>query len=235
MNIALITAGGTGERTKQDIPKQFLHIENKPIIIYTLEAFQRHPSIDAILVVCLDGWHEILRAYAKQFNITKLRWIATGGKNGQESIYNGLLELCEVCGDDDLVLIHDSIRPMVTQDTISDAIATALKHGCAIPVIPCMEVMLISNDSYSSSDGMDRSCLKRTQTPQAFRYGHINRQYKEATESNISLIAPCDVVTQFGETVYFSKGSEKNLKISTLEDLEIFKALLKVEKDPYLN
>ena len=232
MNVALITSAGTGERMGQDIPKQFLHIENKPVIIYTLEAFQRHPSIDFILVVCLDGWHEILKAYAKQFNITKLKWVVSGGSTGQESIYNGLKALEAECDKEDLVLIHDGNRVMVSQDIISDSIAITNAHGCAIPVIPCMEAIVISEDNISSSKYIDKSLIKRTQTPHCFRYGKIMDIHNKALEKNIrNTTAACDLMIELGETIYLSKGSEKNLKITTVEDIEIFKALLKTERD----
>ena len=120
MKIALIIAGGSGKRTGQDIPKQFININDKPIIIYTLEGFQKHPDIDAIEVVCLDGWHEILRAYAKQYNITKLEWVVSGGKSGQESIRNGIYNLEGKCEDNDIIIIHDGIRPMIDEEVLSD-------------------------------------------------------------------------------------------------------------------
>ena len=105
MIIALLTAAGNGSRMRQEIPKQFMHVDNKPLIIYTMEAFQRHPSIDSIMVVTLPGWKEVLRAYARQFNITKLRWIVDGGETGQESIHNGLMVLEANCSNEDIVMI----------------------------------------------------------------------------------------------------------------------------------
>lgn len=130
MTIALIIAGRVGNRMGQDIPKQFLNVYDKPVIIYTLEVFQNHPNIDAIEVVCLDGWHEILRAYCKQFGITKLEGIVNGGATGQESIYNGLSDIASRHSDkEDIVLVHDSIRPMVSHDIISNAISTCRLHG----------------------------------------------------------------------------------------------------------
>src|SRR5690554_1057282 len=122
MNIALIIAGGSGTRMAQDIPKQFLNVYDKPIIIYTLEAFQKHSNIDVVAVVCIEGWERILNAYAKQFSITKLKHIVPGGDCGQASIRNGLLELEKHYDKDDIVLIHDAIRPMVSQEIISDCI-----------------------------------------------------------------------------------------------------------------
>ena len=113
MNIAIVIAGGSGSRMNNEIPKQFIHIYDKPILIYTLEGFEKHPDIDAIEVVCLDGWQDILKAYAKQFHINKLKWVVTGGNTGQESIRNGVDNLAGVCSDKDIIIIHDGIRPMV--------------------------------------------------------------------------------------------------------------------------
>ena len=113
MNIAIIIAGGCGSRMGQDIPKQFLNVNDKPILIYTLESFQKHQDVDAIEVVCIDGWHDVLRAYAEQFNITKLKWIVSGGSTGQESIRNGVYNLENICKPDDCIIIHDGIRPLV--------------------------------------------------------------------------------------------------------------------------
>jgi 2-C-methyl-D-erythritol 4-phosphate cytidylyltransferase len=119
-NVALIIAGGVGARMHQDIPKQFLNVQDKPIIIYTLEVFQKHPNIDAIEVVCLDGWVDILHAYAKQFGITKLEKVVLGGETGLQSIRNGLFDLSErYTSDDDIIIIHDAIRPMIDMDIIS--------------------------------------------------------------------------------------------------------------------
>lgn len=153
MNIAVLTAGGIGSRTHQDLPKQFLTVENKPIIIYTLEAFQRHPSIDEIYVSCLEGWGTVLEAYAKQFNITKLKRIVTGGATGQESIYNGLKAIKEdheVTGDI-VVIIHDGNRPMLPQDVITDNLVKQKMYGSAVTVIPTTEVIFVSKDGVKSN------------------------------------------------------------------------------------
>ena len=113
MNVAVIIAGGSGHRMHQDIPKQFLNVYDKPVLLYTLEGFQEHPDIDAIEVVCIEGWENVLWAYAKQFGITKLRWVIPGGSTGQESIRNGVYNLKEHCTADDVIIIHDGIRPLV--------------------------------------------------------------------------------------------------------------------------
>lgn len=122
MNIAVIIAGGSGQRMHQNIPKQFLTVNEKPVIIYTLQAFQNHPDIDVIAVVCIAGWEHVLQAYADQFDITKLKYIIPGGKNGQDSIRNGVYELEKHYSANDIVLIHDAIRPMVSNEIISDCI-----------------------------------------------------------------------------------------------------------------
>ena len=236
MNIAMIIAGGKGIRTKQDIPKQFLNIQDKPVIVYTMQAFQKHPEIDGILVVCIDGWQEMLKAYAGQFNITKLRWITTGGENGQESIRNGLMELEKHCKESDLVLIHDAIRPNVSQEIISGCIAECRLHGCAITVVPCAEAMLLRSDKLNSSSALiARETLARTQTPQAFSVGKLLWAHREAKNQGIcNSTASCTLMVELGQEVYFCPGSEKNIKITTTEDLEIFKALLMAGKDEWL-
>ena len=156
-NIALIIAGGIGARMHQDIPKQFINVNDKPVIIYTLEQFQKHPNIDSIEVVCLEGWETILSAYCKQFRITKLENIVAGGETGLQSIRNGLYDIAKRHnGDDDIVLIHDAIRPLVSQDIISDNIRVCRKYGNAITVVPCTSVMLKTTDSFTSDEQVPR-------------------------------------------------------------------------------
>jgi len=236
MNIAMIIAGGKGVRMNQDIPKQFLSIQDRPVIVYTMQAFQRHPEIDAVSVVCIDGWQEILRAYARQFNITKLKWVTAGGENGQQSIYNGLMELKKHCDMSDLVLVHDAIRPNVSQEIISNCIAECRLHGSAITVIPCAEAMLLRDDAPNRScEVIARDSLARTQTPQAFPLRKLLWAHEEAGKRGIrNSIASCTLMVELGEKVYFCPGSEKNIKITTTEDIEIFKALLMAKKDDWL-
>lgn len=236
MNIALIIAGGAGHRMQQDIPKQFLNVYDKPVIIYTLEAFQKHPNIEGIEVVCLEGWHEILYAYCKQFNINKLENIVTGGENGQASIRNGINDIKKRHSDDDIVLIHDAIRPMVSEEIISDCIRVCSAHGNAISVIPCAEAMLRTADNCSSNAQVPRDNLKRTQTPQASSLGKLLYVHKRALEQGIiNSVATCTMFIELGETLYFSLGSEKNLKLTTPEDIDIFKALLNSKRSDWMH
>lgn len=232
-NIVLIIAGGVGARMGQDIPKQFINVYDKPVIVYTLEAFQKHPSIDAIEVVCLDGWHDVLWAYAKQFGIAKLENIVSGGKNGQDSIRNGLYDIASRHnGSDDIVLVHDAIRPMVSNDIISDNIRVCRQYGNAITVVPCTAAMLKTFDSLSTEEQVPRDNLKITQTPQAFFLQDIIAAHKEALKKGITnSVASCTMYIELGRKLYMSAGSEKNLKLTTAEDIEIFKALLNAKKD----
>lgn len=237
MNIALIIAGGVGARMNQDIPKQFINVCDKPVIVYTLEAFQKHPEIDAIEVVCLDGWHDVLRAYAKQFGIAKLENVVSGGDVGQASIRNGLYDIYERHnGKDDIVLIHDAIRPMISQEIISENIRVCRERGNAITVVPCTAAMLKTYDSVSADEQVPRDNLKITQTPQTFFMHDIIAAHKEALEKGITnSVASCTMYIELGRTLHLALGSEKNLKLTTAEDIEIFKALLNAKKDYWMH
>ena len=237
MNIALIIAGGVGARMHQDIPKQFINVYDKPVIVYTMEAFQKHPNIDAIEVVCLDGWHDILKAYARQFGITKLENVVSGGKNGQDSIRNGLYDLySRHQNGDEIVLIHDAIRPMLSADIISDNIRVCREKGNAITVIPCTAAMLKTTDGVSSTSQVPRDNLKITQTPQTFFLKDIVDVHKEALNRGITnSVASCTLYIEMGRELYLSVGSEKNLKLTTAEDIEIFKALLNAKKEAWMH
>ncbi len=221
----------------QDIPKQFMHVDGCPIIIHTMQCFQRHPDIDAISVVCLKGWDTVLQAYANQFSITKLKWIFPGGGTGMESIHNGIYGLKEAgCSEDDLVLIHDSVRPLLSQDIISSNIATCKAYGYAITGIQCREAILESEDGFSTSSSIPRDRLIRTQTPQTFKLGNIIQVHEEARLKGITnSVASCTLIAEVGgREMHIVPGSEKNIKVTTVEDLEILKALMHTSKDEWL-
>lgn len=233
MNIAILTAGGIGARMHQDLPKQFITVCNKPIIIYTLEAFQQHPDIDEIYVSCLEGWSAVLDAYAKQFNITKLKRIVTGGATGQISIYNSLKAIKEDYNETEniVVIIHDGNRPMVSQDIITENIVKQKLYGSAVTVIPTTEVVFVSKDRVTSREDLNRDILWRTQTPHAYKFDELFAAHGKALSEGITnTAASCSLMQKYGYTTYFSKGSEKNIKITTVEDIEIFKALLNAKK-----
>ena len=237
MNIALIIAAGSGHRMNQDIPKQFINVYDKPVLIYTLESFQRHPLIDAIEVVCLDGWQNILWAYAKQFDITKLKWIIDGGKTGQESIRNGVFYLEEKCNDNDIIVIHDGIRPLVDDTVLSDVIIKCQQYGNAVTSMPYNEQIFKVKSENTTSEYIPRETLRRVSTPQAYKFGKLDWAYHEAFEKGIGIHGSSyanTMMVDLGETLYFASGSDKNIKLTTKDDLEIFKAYLKMERDSWL-
>lgn len=235
MNIALIIAGGLGARMQQDIPKQFLSVNDKPVIIYTLEAFQRHPEIDVIAAVCVEGWECTLEAYARQFKIDKLKHIVIGGENGQASIRNGVFELEKYYEGDALVLVHDAIRPMVSEEIISDCIHKTLEFGSGIASIPCAEAMVVTKTGTEAGELYNRDHLKRTQTPQGFPLRRLCDAHREAVARGITnSVASVTLMLELGQEVKLSLGSEKNLKLTTVEDIDIFKALLLSKRADWL-
>ena len=237
--IAIILAGGVGNRTGQDIPKQFLNVDDKPIIIYTLEAFQKNPVIDEIEVVCKEGWHDILRAYAKQFNISKLKYVVTGGETAQESIKIGLFNLENVLSGDDIVVIHDGVRPMVDEEVLTDVVAVCEKYGNAVTSLPYNEQIFVVNtdDKSTTTQYVPRDSLRRVSTPQAYNFGEIDEAYHYAFENNFGIgnsTYANTLMVDLGKTLHFAAGSDKNIKITTRDDIEIFKAYVKSDKDSWL-
>ena len=237
MTTAIIIAGGTGSRMGQDIPKQFINVYDKPILIYTLEGFQKHPQIEAIEVVCIDGWHDIVWAYAKQFGIDKLKWIVPGGATGQESIRNGVYNLEGKVSGDDIIIIHDGIRPLVDKTVLSDVIVKCGKYGNAVTALPYNEQIFIADDEISTTTYMPRETLRRVSTPQAYRFGLLNEKYHEAFEKEIGIYGSSytnTMMVELGVRLYFAAGSDKNIKLTTRDDLEIFKGYLRSEKDNWI-
>lgn len=238
-NIALIIAGGSGHRMGQEIPKQFINVYDKPVLIYTLESFQRHPQIDAIEVVCIDGWHDVLKAYARQFDITKLKWVVSGGKSGQESIRNGVYNLEGKAKDDDIIVVHDGIRPLVDASVLTDVLMKAKQYGNAVTSMPYNEQIFVVNkeDETTTTKYIPRETLRRVSTPQAYRFDLLDSKYHEAFEKEIGIYGSSytnTMMVELGVTLHFAAGSDKNIKLTTKDDLEMFKAYLKLDKDTWL-
>ena len=211
-----------------EIPKQFINVNDKPIIVYTMEAFQRHPGIDGMVVSCLRGWEPVLSAYAREFAITKLIAVAPGGETGQQSIYNALTKLRETASKEDLVVIHDGNRAFVSQDIISNAVSVAEAKGDAVACIPCVEVIAKrdADDPDTAHVTIDRDSLERTQTPHVFRLDDIMALHEWARENGIETAAAPELLVLRGRAIHFSAGDETNFKITTRSDLKMFKALL---------
>ena len=235
MNAAIIIAGGTGNRMQMDIPKQFIHIYDKPVIIYTLQGFQRHPEIDKIGVVCLSGWEDTLRSYAVQYGITKLEWIIPGGSTGQESIRNGVYKFAEQLTADDIAIIHDGIRPMVDSSVLSDVIRVCNMHGNGVTSTPFTEQIFRSNpDGKTTNEFILRESVRKVATPQAYKFGILLDAYKRAFAEEIGIYGSSytnTMMVELGHTLYYAAGSDKNIKLTTKDDLELFKAYLRMEME----
>ncbi|MDE7088975.1 MAG: 2-C-methyl-D-erythritol 4-phosphate cytidylyltransferase [Prevotella sp.] len=230
-NIAIIIAGGIGNRMGQSIPKQFINVYDKPILMYTLEGFQKHPMVDAIEVVCIEGWENVVWSYAKQYNITKLKWIAKGGASGQESIRNGVFNLEDKCAPEDTIIIHDGIRPLVDAEVLTDVINKARLYGNAVTSLPYNEQIFVisQEDEATTTRFIPRETLRRVSTPQAYQFGLLDEKYHEAFEKEIGINGSHytnTMMVELGVRLHFAAGSDKNIKLTTPDDLEIFKGYL---------
>lgn len=233
MNVAVIIAGGSGQRMGMDIPKQFICVYDKPVLLYTLEGFEKHPQIDAIEVVCIEGWEETVWSYARKYNITKLKWMVPGGATGQESIRNGIFNLEDKCSPDDIIIIHDGIRPMVDAEVLTDVIVTCRRHGNAVTSMPYNEQIFVMDDEISTTKYIPRETLRRVSTPQAYKFGKLDWAYHEAFEKKIGIYGSSytnTMMVELGERLYFAAGSDKNIKLTTRDDLELFKGYLQAER-----
>ncbi len=226
MNIALILAGGIGQRVGESIPKQFIKVDGKPILTYTLQAFQNNPDVDSIVVVCVDGWSDEVLRCAEEAGITKFKGTIPGGANSMESISNGVLGLD--AQESDIVIIHDSVRPLVPQRVISDCVAKCKEYGNGCAAIPLQETIVRTKDGISGNVNIDRSEIMRVQTPQAYRYDDLRSMYMEAKEKGITeSIYANTLAMELGRTIYFSEGSAYNIKITTRKDLLMMSIFLK--------
>lgn len=226
MNIAVILAAGADPAFQMDIPKQFVNVYNRPVIVYTMEAFQRHPEIDAVMVACLKGWENMVEAYAKQFNITKLQWVIQGGVSGQETSRLAVDRLVRECSGDDIIMLHDAIRPMVSDEIISDSIYTCKRKGMGIASVISMDNVMMTDDGVTGRLSISRHAFRRIQTPQTYRLGELKTAHEEAVGKGIfGENDTNNMMSRLGRNVNFSKGSDLNLKINTVEDVAMFKAL----------
>ncbi|MDV3426518.1 MAG: 2-C-methyl-D-erythritol 4-phosphate cytidylyltransferase [Bacillota bacterium] len=229
MNIAIVMAGGQGTRmSMKDMPKQFIDVCGKPVIIHTLEKFDRHPEIDYIAVVCIKNWQSELKTLIEKFKIKKVKWIITGGETRQESVFNALNSLNGLSGDD-IVLIHDAARPFITEKIISDNIKAALTYGAVGTVIPAADTIIKSMDGVKISDVPNRKELYLVQTPQSFKFSIIKEAHEAAVIKNVdNATDDCQLVLKSGIPVHLAAGNKLNFKITTREDLLLFKAVMEM-------
>lgn len=231
MTTAIIIAGGVGNRMGQSIPKQFINVYDKPILMYTLEGFEKHPMVDAIEVVCIEGWENVVWSYAKQYNITKLKWIVNGGATGQESIRNGVYNLEDKCSPEDVIIVHDGIRPLVDAEVLTDVIMKAQEFGNAVTSLPYNEQIFVvgKDDENTTTQFIPRETLRRVSTPQAYKFELIDSKYHEAFEKEIGIYGSHytnTMMVELGVRLHFAVGSDKNIKLTTKDDLEMFKGYL---------
>lgn len=229
MNVAIIIAGGVGSRMGKDIPKQFIEVHNKPILAYTLESFQRHPLIDAIEVVCISGWEDNVWEYVDKYGISKLKWITKGGTSGQESIRNGVYNLKGNVSEDDNIIIHDGIRPLVEDFVINDILEKCNQYGNGVTSMPYNEQIFLIDDDISTVKYIPRETLRRVATPQAYKYHLLDEKYHEAFDKKIGIYGSSytnTMMVELGVRLYFAKGSDRNIKLTTPGDIEVFSAII---------
>ena len=231
MTVAVIIAGGVGSRMGANIPKQFVLVEGKPVLFYTLEAFEKHPQVDAIELVLIEGWEKDVEQWKEQYGISKLKWIVKGGGSGQESIRNGVLGLEDKCAADDIVIIHDGIRPLVEPVVLDDVIDKARQFGTGVTSMPYNEQIFLVDEKVPTITRkyIPRETLRRVATPQAYKFGLLDQAYHEAFEKKIGIYGSSytnTMMVELGYELHFAAGSDKNLKLTTPGDLEIFNAYL---------
>lgn len=227
MNIAIIFAGGTGQRMNTKTrPKQFLELHGKPILVYTLEQFQRHSEIDGIILVSLAGWISYCKELIEQYRLYKVTSVVPGGGTGQESIYHGLQEAASFYPEDSVVLIHDGVRPLIDQDTISKAIHCTQDNGSAVTVAPATETITLGGDDHLVGEIIDRKRCQLAKAPQCFRLGDIlNAHRKARDEGRLDFIDSACLMRHYGYSLFTVEGPMENIKITTPYDFYLFRAI----------
>ena len=235
MNIAVIFAGGVGSRMhSKERPKQFLEMYNKPIIIHTLEHFQNHPMIDAIVVVCIESWISYLNDLLYKFRIEKVRKVVPGGETGQLSIYHGLKAAKEVANEEKaVVLIHDGVRPLITEKLITNNIESVRRYGSAITTAKVKETILVVNEQDSSIDYVpSRNNSRVAKAPQSFWLDEIlSAQEKALAKGERDWIDSCTLMQEYGFKMHLIDGPSQNIKITTPEDFYTMRAILEAKEN----
>lgn len=228
MNIAVIFAGGTGQRMNtKTLPKQFLELHGKPILMYTLEVFEQHPQIDGIVVVMLESWIGYTERLIERYGLTKVKAITAGGATGQESIYNGLCKAQELFPTDSTVLVHDGVRPLIDADTVTRAIACVKENGNAITVSPAIETVTLKNEKGEIGSIIDRSRCQLAKAPQCFVLGDLMEAHEKArAEGRADFIDSASIMQYYGHTLFPVDGQPENIKITTPSDFYIFRAIV---------
>ena len=227
-NVAVIFAGGTGQRMNtRTKPKQFLELHGKPIIVYTLEVFNGHCEIDGIVVVMLEEYIGYMNSLVKKYALYKVVRVVPGGRSGQESIYNGLCAARELYGDNDIVLIHDGVRPLIDEETITANIRSVTERGTAVTVTAAIETITMKDETGAVGTIIDRSQCELARAPQSFRLGEILGVHNRARkEGGLSFIDSASMMKYYGYKLYTVEGKPENIKITTPSDFYIFRAMV---------
>ena len=220
MNIAILLAGGKGTRFGADVPKQFLKIHGKPILLYDLLLFQKVACIDKIVLVCADGWQDYVLELKEAYRIDKLATVINGGDSRYKSICNGLSFCFEHCSSEDILLIHDAARPCITEEMITDSIEKAQKFGASLTAAPCFDTMYVSTDGQLVEGIYPREKLFKGQTPISLQTNLAKEAYGEAVKRDLQIDSPAVLLMQLGYKVVLSKGSQLNLKITVPDDIQ---------------
>lgn len=233
-NEVIILAGGRSTRNQQNIPNQFINVLGKPIIIYCMEAYQRHPAIDGIYVVCLKDWEGILEAYTDQYNINKLKGIISAGESGILSVQKGINVISETCHPDDTIILQESTRPLVTEEMISKLLNACKRNGSAVTCEPMNEYVQfeLDNDSIEDSQNskyMNRHKIVTVQSPEAYRFETIIEAFKKAREQKRKMDETCMAMFMYnlGYQLQFYEGNHNNIKVVRQEDIAVLSALIK--------
>lgn len=231
MNIAVILAGGSGTRMGSDIPKQFIDIYGKPMIIHTIESFDVNSNIDKIVIACKEEWQEDLKIWIRKFGLNKVKYIVSGGATRQESVYNSIRALDGVCTGDDILVIHDAARPLISQRIINENIEGAKEYGAVDTVIPTADTIVRSLDGKTINNVPVRSELYLGQTPQSFKYDLIKSAHEASIENSTSdATDDCQLILGINKNVHLVNGDKLNFKITTFEDLLLLKSVIKISK-----
>lgn len=233
MNIAVIFAGGTGQRMNTaSKPKQFLELHGKPILIYTLEHFQNHPLINGIVVVCLESWIPYCKDLITKYHIDKVASVVPGGNSGQESIYNGLKAVHDLYPEKSIVLIHDGVRPLINAQIISDDISSVIDNGSAVTVSPAIETIVLKQRDGHVGDILDRSNCEMAKAPQCFYLKDIyNAHLKAIEEDKLDFIDSASIMKYYGHQLSTVVGPAENIKITTPSDFYIFRAIIDAKEN----
>lgn len=225
-NYVILLAGGVGKRMGADIPKQFLMVKGKPIIVHTIERFQENSQIDKIVVVCVKEWKDYVEGLVKEYELTKVIWITEGGSTGHDSIRNGVFFLKDKIQPEDFVIVHDAVRPILPQKAIDEVIRVAHEKGNASSSIVCHPPIVYTEDMVSGVKDIDREHVMLTASPQVYNYELVLKYYEKAERENEhNFTFTSSLLIHYGERVYFAKGTTNNIKITKKEDLALFEAL----------